>query len=89
MVKLSVPYGPAALEDYHASMHLPLVGTLPDLARFEASLILGSPAPYHWLWFEHAGVLEASMGSEAGQAAVADIPNFGTGGATAVISEID
>ena len=33
-------------------------------------------------------VLEASMGSEEGRAAVADIPNFASGGATVVISEI-
>jgi uncharacterized protein (TIGR02118 family) len=100
MVKLTVLYGPpddpAAFEDHYAGTHVPLVDKVPNLARFEASLVLGTPdgnpAPYHRiaeLWFEDAGVLQASMGSEGGQAAVADIANFATGGATVVISEID
>ena len=100
MVKLSVLYGPpedpAAFEDYYAGSHLPLAAKVPNVARFEASLVVGtpdgSPAPYHRiaeLWFEDPGVMEAAMGSEEGQAAVADISNFATGGATVVISEID
>jgi hypothetical protein len=32
--------------------------------------------------------LQASMGSPEGQAAVADIPNYATGGATTLVSEV-
>jgi uncharacterized protein (TIGR02118 family) len=100
MVKLSVLYGPpddpAAFEDYYAGTHLPLAAKVPNVARFEASLVIGtpdgSPIPYHRiaeLWFEDADVMAASMGSDAGLAATGDIPNFATGGVTVVISEID
>ena len=100
MVKLSVLYGPpddpATFEDYYGSTHVPLAAKIPDVARFEASLVIGtpdgSPAAYHRIaevWFESAAVLDASMGSAEGQAAVADIPNFASGGATVVISTID
>jgi uncharacterized protein (TIGR02118 family) len=100
MVKLTVLYGPpedpAAFEDYYRDTHVPLVDEIPDLAKFEASRVVGTPdgsdAPYHRiaeLWFESVEVLQAAMGSDAGQAAVADIPNFASGGATVVISDID
>jgi uncharacterized protein (TIGR02118 family) len=41
------------------------------------------------VWFDSEQDLQASMGSDEGQATVADIPAFATGGATVVISEVD
>jgi uncharacterized protein (TIGR02118 family) len=100
MVKVSVLYGPptdaAAFEDHYASTHLPLAAKMPNVKRFEASKVVGTPdgsdAPYYRiaeLLFESQEDLQASMGSAEGQATVADIPKFATGGATVVISELD
>lgn len=98
MVKLVVSYGapedPAAFEQHYASTHVPLVEKIPNLRRFEAGKILGtpdgSPAPVYYLaelWFDSPQELEAAMGSAEGQAAGADVANFATGGATLMIAE--
>jgi uncharacterized protein (TIGR02118 family) len=41
------------------------------------------------LTFEDMNALQAGLGSEDGQAAVNDIPNFATGGVTIFFAEID
>jgi uncharacterized protein (TIGR02118 family) len=98
MVKLVVSYGtpedPSAFEQHYASTHVPLVHKMPNLRRFEAGKVLGtpdgSPAPYYYmaeLWFDSAQELEAAMGSAEGQAAGADVANFASGGATLMIAE--
>ena len=98
MVKLVVTYGapddPPAFEQHYASTHVPLVEKIPNLRRFEAGKVLGtpdgSPAPFYFmaeLWFDSAQELEAAMGSAEGQAAGADVGNFATGGATLMIAE--
>jgi uncharacterized protein (TIGR02118 family) len=100
MVKLTVLYGPpsdpAAFEDHYANVHVPLAAKIPDVQRFEASRVIGTPdgsEPSYFriaeLWFESIAVLQASMSSSEGHAAAADIPTFATGGATLLVSEID
>jgi uncharacterized protein (TIGR02118 family) len=99
MVKLVVAYGPpedpAAFDEYYANTHTPLAQKIPDMRRFEAGKVLGtpdgSPAPYYFLaelWFDNAEALQAAMGSAEGQAAGADVPNFATGGATLMVAEV-
>jgi uncharacterized protein (TIGR02118 family) len=41
------------------------------------------------LTFEDMDALQAGLGSDQGQAAVNDIPNFATGGVTIFFAEID
>jgi uncharacterized protein (TIGR02118 family) len=100
MVKVTVLYGPpadaAAFEDHYASTHLPLAAKLPNVQRFEASRVVGTPdgsePPYYRMaevWFASQEDLQASLGSAEGQATVADIGTFATGGAKVVIAEID
>lgn len=100
MVKITVLYGhpadPAAFEDHYANEHLPLAAKMPDVQRFEASRVVGTPdggeAPFYRmaeLWFDSMEQMQASTGSAEGQATVADIANFATGGATVMISETD
>lgn len=100
MVKLTVLYGPptdvSAFEDHYANTHLPLAATIPNVKRFEASRVIGTPdgsePPYYRmaeLWFDSAEDLQASTGSEEGRATVADIETLATGGATVLIAEID
>jgi uncharacterized protein (TIGR02118 family) len=100
MVKIVVLYGPptdpAAFESYYANTHLPLAAKMPNIERFEAGQVLGTPEggepPYHRiaeLWFDSQETLQATMSSPEGQATVADIPKFATGGATVLIAAVD
>jgi uncharacterized protein (TIGR02118 family) len=98
MVKLVVAYGPpedpAAFDEHYARVHAPLAQKIPNLRRFEAGKVLGTPdgsaAPFYFmaeLWFDDADQLQAAMGSSEGQAAAADVATFATGGATLMIAE--
>lgn len=97
--KLSVLYGhptdPEAFLSHYEGTHVPLAKKIPDVTRFTWGRCLPGPdgaAPPYFLiaeleW-ETAEALQASMGSEAGQAAGADVANFATGGVSMVISEV-
>ena len=98
MVKLVVAYGapedPAAFEGYYAATHTPLVHKIPNLRRFEAGKVLGtpdgSPAPYFFiaeLLFDDIETMQAALGSPEGAATAADVANFASGGATLMIAE--
>jgi uncharacterized protein (TIGR02118 family) len=67
---------------------------LPGLERFEAAQGIATPdggaVPYQRiaeLTFEAMDALQAGLGSEQGQAAVNDIPNFATGGVTIFLAD--
>jgi uncharacterized protein (TIGR02118 family) len=66
---------------------------MPNVKRFEASRVIGTPDSsephYAELWFDSMEDMQASTSSEEGRATVADIETFATGGATVVIAEID
>ena len=100
MVKAVVLYGvpedPDAFERYYADTHTALAKAIPGLQRFEAARGVGTPdggaAPYQRiaeLSFADMYALQAGLGSEEGQAAVNDIPNFATGGVTVFFAEMD
>ena len=100
MVGAVVLYGPPedpdAFERYYADTHTALATAIPGLQRFEAAQGIatpdGSAAPYPRiaeLTFEDMDALQAGRGSDEGQAAVSDIPNFATGGVTIFFAEID
>ena len=98
MVKLVVCYGQpedsASFDRHYAETHVPLVHKIPNLRRFEAGKVLGTPdgapAPYYYiaeLSFDSAEELQAAMGSAEGEAAGADVGEFATGGVTLMIAE--
>jgi uncharacterized protein (TIGR02118 family) len=98
MVKLVVAYGPpedpASFDEHYASTHAPLAKKIPDLRRFEAGKVLGTPdgapAPFYFiaeLSFDGVEALQAALGTSEGQAAAADVATFATGGATLMIVE--
>lgn len=69
---------------------------IPNLQRFERAKIVaipdGSEPPYYRigeLYFEDVEQMQAGLASEEGQAVVADLQNFATGGVTIFTSEID
>ncbi len=99
MVKFVVMYGkpedPAAFDAHYAGTHIPLVEKIPNLRRFDAGKVLGTPeggeAPYYYLaelFFDDATEMQASLGTTEGQAAAADVGTFATGGATIMIAEV-
>jgi len=98
MVKLVVAYGPpddaAAFDEHYASTHAPLAQKIPNLRRFEAGKVLGTPdgtpAPFYFiaeLWFDGVEELQAALGTSEAQAAAADVATFATGGSTLMIAE--
>jgi len=100
MVKAVVLYGapddPDAFERYYAETHTPLAKAIPGLKRFEAARGFatadGSAPPYQRiaeLTFDDMDALQAGFGSDEGQAAANDLPNFATGGVTIFFAEID
>jgi uncharacterized protein (TIGR02118 family) len=90
------PQDPNAFEEYYANTHVPLAETIPNLQRYERAKIVatpdGSEPPYYRiaaLYFEDMEQLQQSLASEEGQATVADVQNFATGGVTFYFSEVD
>jgi uncharacterized protein (TIGR02118 family) len=88
--------GSGRLRAPYADTHTALAQAIPGLQRFEAARGFatpdGSAVPYQRiaeLAFEDMSALQAGFGSEQGQAAVNDIPNFATGGVTIFFAEID
>jgi uncharacterized protein (TIGR02118 family) len=93
---LTVLYGhptdPEAFDKHYEQTHVPLVDPIPGLRgwthRHCASLD-DSPPPYYLiaeLSFDSLEALQAGMDSDAGQTAVADVPNFATGDVTMMVA---
>jgi len=68
---------------YWRESHAPLLVQLPDLQRlvfnYGQSDATGGVAPYDGIsedWFESAEAMQAAFSSPAGQAVLADVPNF-------------
>ena len=99
MVKLTALFGhpedPEAFEEYYANQHLPLAAKIPNVQRFESGrmrAVDGGVSPYHRiaeLWFESAERMGEAMSSPEGEAASVDLPNFATGGAMFLVSEVE
>jgi uncharacterized protein (TIGR02118 family) len=100
MIKLTALYGhptnPAAFEDYYTATHMPLVAKMTGVLRHETAKVVGTPSgdkpPYHRMfeaWFENEAALGAAMGSPEGQAVVADLENFASGGVSILISAVE
>jgi len=100
VLKLTVLYGhPASAEDfekYYAETHLPLAEKMPGVARAELTKFLsgpdgGQPAFYRMaeLYFATQEQMQATLGSEEGQATVADLGKFATGGVTILVGVVE
>jgi uncharacterized protein (TIGR02118 family) len=95
IVQYGQPTDPAAFDRHYREVHVGLARAIPGVLRFEVghpqSLDPSAPAPYliASLDFESAEVMGASMGTEAGRAAAADVANFASGGASMASCDID
>ncbi len=99
MIRLTVIYGPpadaAAFDAHYANVHSKLVDKMPHLRLFaysQAPVISSDAAkPVHlvaYLDYDSQADLNASLNSEEGKAAVADVANFASGGVTILTTEI-
>ena len=89
---LTVCYGhptdPAAFDAHYNSTHVPLAQKIPSVTSYtwrHVASLDGSQPPYYLiaeLAFESQEAMGAAMSSPEAQAAVADVPNFATGGVT-------
>ena len=99
MVKLLVLYGhpqdPAAFDKYYQEVHIPLAKRMQGLKKWTIGKVLGTPdgqpSKYYYvaeLYMESRADFETLLASPEGQAAVADVPNYATGGVTFLYSEV-
>lgn len=93
MYRLTVLYGhpkdPDAFQKYYHEVHLPIARKMRGLKGWTIGMCEavtpGEEPPYYMivgLYTETREEMEAILQSPEGQAAVADVPNFATGGAT-------
>lgn len=100
MMKVTVIYAHPKSNDefekYYAGTHLPLAATMKGVARLELTKFLPGPdgsAPAFYrmaeLYFPHQAQMEQCLQSPEGQATVADLAKFATGGVTVMIGSVD
>jgi len=91
MCRLTVLYGhpqdPAAFDRYYHESHIPIAKRMKGLKGWTIgkcqSAVAGQPPPYYMLvglYAETRADLEAILASPEGQATIADVPRFATGG---------
>lgn len=100
MVRLLVLYGhptdPVAFDRYYRERHIPIAKQMKGLKKWTISKVEGTPGgekpPYYYvadLYMESREDFERLLASPEGQAAVADVPNYATGGVTFLYTEVE
>jgi uncharacterized protein (TIGR02118 family) len=81
---------------YYRDMHMPLVQGIPGVRNIRFGRVVGtadaSPPPYYVasdVYFDDMDALEAALGSPEMDEAIADVPNFATGGVTILFCEYE
>ncbi len=98
MIRLTVLYGhpedPEAFDRYYRDVHIPLARKMKGLKGWTIgkcqSAAVGEDPPYYMivgLYADSREDMEAILNSPEGQATVADVANFATGGATFLYDE--
>lgn len=98
MYRLTVLYGhpedPAAFDRYYRETHLPIARKMRGLKGWTIgkceSATPGEPPPYYLivgLYADSRADMDAILASPEGQAAIADVPRFATGGFTFMFDE--
>lgn len=100
MVRLLVLYGPpkdpAAFDRYYAEKHIPIARQMKGLKKWTIGKVQGtadgSPSPYYYiadLYLETREDFDRMLASPEGLAAVADVPNYATGGVTFLYTDVE
>jgi uncharacterized protein (TIGR02118 family) len=98
--KITVLYGapkdPAAFEKYYAEKHMPMVYAMKGIKRVELAKCLPQPdgkPPTSYriteLYFSSAKKMASVTGTPEFKKIVDDVPNFASGGATVLTSQIE
>src|SRR6266568_9077426 len=90
------PEDPVEFDRYYRDVHTPLVQRIPGVRNIRFGRVLGtnngSPPPYYLVsdvYFDDAVALEAAQATPEMAAALADVPNFATGGGTIMLCEYE
>ncbi len=100
MLKVTVLYGhpksPDDFEEYYEDKHAPIASKMKGVLRFEVTKFTAGPdgsrpAFYRMaeLYFTGQKQMQVTMASPEGQAAISDIGNFATGGATVMVGVVE
>ena len=100
MAKITVLYGhpddTEIFENYYVNTHIPITSKMKGMVKLELTKFLSAPdggkAAYYRmaeLYFPGMAEMQEAMGSPEGQAAVADLSNFATGGVTVIIGTVE
>ena len=88
VVMYKTPTDPKAFDKYYSETHISIAKQIPGLRKYEISqgpvMTPGGPSGYHMvatLRFNDMAAIQQGVASAEGQAAVADLQNFATGGA--------
>ncbi|MBI3792345.1 MAG: EthD family reductase [Gemmatimonadetes bacterium] len=98
-VKVTVLFGHpadvAAFERYYLGTHIPIAQRMRGIARAELTRFRpgpdGTPPAYHRMaefWFDSTAAMDATLASDAGRAAIADLDRFATGGVTMLAGDV-
>jgi uncharacterized protein (TIGR02118 family) len=87
------PTDPDHFRSYYEETHLKLVAQLPGLLGYSYGFDVAGEgdSPYFCVFegdFEDSAAMGAALDSPQGQAALADIPNYATGGAVPLNYEV-
>jgi uncharacterized protein (TIGR02118 family) len=83
------------LRHYYQETHIPIARGMNGLKKWTIGKVRGTPdgkpAPFYVadLYMESHADFDRLLASPEGQAAVADVPNYATGGATFLYTEIE
>ena len=87
VVMYKTPSDAGAFDKHYAEKHIPIAKKIPGLRKYEISqgqvATPAGPSGYYliaMLEFDNLGAIQNAFGSPQGQAAVADVQNFATGG---------
>jgi uncharacterized protein (TIGR02118 family) len=91
------PHDPGAFEDHYSRRHLPLAAEkMPGVRGARTFRVLGAvdgdTTPYYRVAvmdYDSVADLNAAVASDGGREVLADLSNFATGGATALLCDDD
>jgi uncharacterized protein (TIGR02118 family) len=100
MVRLLVLYGhpkdPDAFDRYYSEHHIPIAKCMKGLKKWSIGKVQasedGQPLPYYYvadLYMDSREDFDRLLASPEGQAAVADVPNYATGGVTFLYTNVE
>ena len=90
------PIDESSYTGHYIDVHMPIVQRIPGLRNIRFGRVLetadGKPPPYYLVsdvYFDDKASFEAALESPQMKQALADVPNFATGGVTIMFCECD